>query len=383
MSYDSDMKSIAKSRRQFERRKRSETQAIDEEYERGIQIAQVGLRDRIENLSKLYTKEENERASEIIEARRRIYQLDHRLFQARLAAKREVEAFKKKCETRKSSLHNRIQDLLSGSREHEIAEKITDTENRLESHFRELVAHWDQKVAALQANHRLIFDQIQTETKTLQQLLDEEESTFTQLVDRVGVHASELEKETQNQIELIVNNDLKETQWKNVKHEQAKAALEACIDAARTLYQKRASELRSERIETLRKCLAGWNTSKVQRTNIDFAAEHPRLDNLIGKLVQRLQTVLSSRTFDFSSLRNNPGFNDRDRKLSKARELLNTVFRRHYEALKPSSERESPAARAPRNSARSESVNPAKGRATTSYDAFRSPYLVTPHLLTA
>ena len=69
---DHEISMIDKKMRKFKRSTKSSINEIDKEYEMKIQVLQIDLNNKIENLSKLYTKEENDRGCEIIEAIRKI-----------------------------------------------------------------------------------------------------------------------------------------------------------------------------------------------------------------------------------------------------------------------------------------------------------------------
>lgn len=70
--FQNDLSAVDKLKRQLQRRIETETRAIDDEFEMKIQVAQVNLQKAIENISKLYDDDENQRGREVIEAIRKV-----------------------------------------------------------------------------------------------------------------------------------------------------------------------------------------------------------------------------------------------------------------------------------------------------------------------
>jgi hypothetical protein len=124
IALSSEISGLAKAKRQFERRKKKETQNIDDEFEMNIQIEQVHLRNMIENLAKLYDKEENERGCQIIEAIRQVREAHNRTDDLLFRGRNELNALKQSFV--KSCSHHRIElgYIESGGKEKDLLQKI-------------------------------------------------------------------------------------------------------------------------------------------------------------------------------------------------------------------------------------------------------------------
>lgn len=126
-----EISSVDKKIRQFKRSVKSSIQNIDQEFEMKIQVLQIDLNDKIENLSKLFTKEENDRGCQIIEAIRKIRETENQKLNKTLFLKREKEKMIQYFNEQINEKKKEIQNLKNDSKEKEIKDKIKSLKSNL------------------------------------------------------------------------------------------------------------------------------------------------------------------------------------------------------------------------------------------------------------
>ncbi|OHT03003.1 hypothetical protein TRFO_29707 [Tritrichomonas foetus] len=106
--FESQTRTLAKLIRKFQRNKQSETSLINGDYEMKIQVAQVQLKEKLENLSKIYDPDENQRGCDIIEAFRKVREVRFTMNDAIVQIKKEHELAKKELSKKCQNLTEKI-----------------------------------------------------------------------------------------------------------------------------------------------------------------------------------------------------------------------------------------------------------------------------------
>lgn len=119
-----EISNCEKTIRQIQRKIKTETQAIDDEYEMKIQVEQVKLNNAIENISKLYEKDENLRGVEYVEAVRKLRDIQNRSVDLQLKKKHEIEDENKSFLNEKEKIENEITFLKNETKMKELKEKL-------------------------------------------------------------------------------------------------------------------------------------------------------------------------------------------------------------------------------------------------------------------
>lgn len=125
-AFDSEILNLDKTLRQIQRSIKSETQKIDEEYEIKIQIVQVDLEHKIENLSKLFTEDENRRATEIIESIRMINDVKNRIFDMHIKRKNDQKTNLDTKNKTLADMKDKINDYQNHITENKLKNKIDE-----------------------------------------------------------------------------------------------------------------------------------------------------------------------------------------------------------------------------------------------------------------
>jgi hypothetical protein len=165
-----ELSKIEKAKRQLERRKKTETLAIDEDYERRIQVEQVNLRNAMDNLAKLYDPDENERGCDIIEAFRKVRETQNQTTDLVFRKGRDLDLMKRSWRETCKDLKQRSTELASGAREHGTEARIdhlrADTDARIDAvhqHSIQRLATLHTEMEAESAQHTTVLANLQTE----------------------------------------------------------------------------------------------------------------------------------------------------------------------------------------------------------------------------
>lgn len=146
-----------KSVRQFRRSTKTENEAINKEYEMKIQFEQVSLSDKIERLSSLYSQEENQRGTEIIEAIRKIRNVENRYEEL---IENEIKSIKKY----KEQLSNEIEMLKTKISHYKDEKEIKELENKINDKRKDLIVQLhtlkEKHIAKVEAMNKSIEDKI-------------------------------------------------------------------------------------------------------------------------------------------------------------------------------------------------------------------------------
>jgi hypothetical protein len=141
---------IDKNKRRMERQCKSESQAIDDEYERNIAVEQVQLREKIENIAKHYSAEENHRGCGIIEAVRKVQDAEQRRITLRIAETHKHNEWRKNNSRELNSLKAMIEKVKNGCAELELQTRISESVATREAAVTDLAAKFnDQRQAIL------------------------------------------------------------------------------------------------------------------------------------------------------------------------------------------------------------------------------------------
>ena len=124
---DSEIAHLEKLKRQLERKKKTESQSIDEEYERKIQVEQVHLREKVDNIAKLFDAEENKRGIEIIEAIRKVKETNNHTDDFLNRKRHELQSLVAEYDKTIDDLRKEINMYNGDQKEEELAKAIEKT----------------------------------------------------------------------------------------------------------------------------------------------------------------------------------------------------------------------------------------------------------------
>jgi hypothetical protein len=282
---------IEKAQREFERRKKTETIAIDQNYEMEIQIEQVKVSNSMDNIAKLYDAEENQRGCEIVEVIRKVRQTHNGLGDLLMRKQRELAAAG--METLRTDLMNKIATLRAHTRESNLQAAILAVEEKRNASTAHIEAVVGAKISATR-------DEINQYRKTHQQTLEALQAAILSDNEQFKSHAAQVQAE-KAQIAQQVQDEMAPV---DAEFDRVKDKLDKEHFAAVASIQKRIEAAARQRDEIGQKCAS------------DQAAE--RAEGRVD-LTKRAETNgnLNAQTFAAAALQNDE-LSDRITDMSKA-----------------------------------------------------------------
>jgi hypothetical protein len=357
-----DVIAVAKQTRQFARRKKSEHQAINDEYERDIAIAQVQLRQKIENLSKLYTEDENHRGREIIEAVRKVKDMEHRRLDSLLNEKHRHEESCRQSARECKAIADEIGRVRAGTRE-----------AALEAQIIEVQTHHHTALAALQQT----FD---VRGKAIQAMIEKKEAEFAnvQVEDSHGPETLPESNENAASVTAWETEFDGDVDKGKRRHEALVDHIRAEIAAARSAQEQLRSAQTQARTE-LSIRLAQERLTKLADVRLSARASTERrgceIDSAIIRTMEKLRSVRCAFFFPTMRLQESRIIERHHQTLSGLNTRLRMAFETHCRSLAGASASAPPKAM---NSARRPSKNSV--RSGVCIDGKRLPLLVMPQM---
>jgi hypothetical protein len=202
-SVSAEITALEKAKRLLERRKKTEEQAIDEDYERKIQIEQVQIQHNIENLSKIYTPDENQRAQDIIEAARKVTEVLNQMNNKIMRDRRKRNSALRHAQTTCSDLRNNIRAISTGTREAELENQIHVTETSSAHRFMNFKAETREIITSLNTQ---IDEQQKLDSKLLQEIetmTPNDLIVHSQTTNKIHAEAVQNQSDRQNEKDQI------------------------------------------------------------------------------------------------------------------------------------------------------------------------------------
>lgn len=287
--YQNEIANCQKAKRQFERQTKVEEQKLNEEYEMKIQIAQVNLNNAIENISKLYETDENQRGCAVIEAIRRVRDVKNRVKEYKITKEHEKINFKREQEKEKSILTEKINDIKCLDKQEELNEKMKDIKEKSDAIIEDINNRLTSEKARINSKIQLSKNKSDIELNEIKVKKNIEEESFTNKKIEFQNQKKKLEIERDNQINNIdeeFNQKLEEI--KN-EHQSSVDKLKTRIESARKTQQDIIDKQNSE-IEKAKN--NNWDELKRKQTDNDqrkenmFSSDKQRIENLTEKIDQ-------------------------------------------------------------------------------------------------
>ena len=296
-------KTTDKAIRAFQRSIKSETHNILSEFEIKINVEQVKLKEKIDNLSTLYTKEENQRGCEIIDHIRKVQQTKNRTRDLIIKQEREIEVLKQTYRNEEKKLRDEINTLKTGKAEEnflkDMARQQVERNNEIENREKSL----DQKAEALKDLMKKEEENISSQKDRINKLWKEENELFEKSVKEIEESKSKIADEYKVKKEEISNEIEKKKEEMRKDYEiqvhKLKNRIE-CIkqqneDAIKTIQndclQKKA-ELMKESDNKWKDIETNLNSYKQKLTSWDENTSLKQLDDRVMELDQRFISIL-------------------------------------------------------------------------------------------
>ena len=217
----SEISHLEKTKRQLERRKKTEAQNIDEEYERKIQVEQVNLRQKVDNIAKIYDAEENKRGMDIIEAIRKVKETNNHTDDFLMRKKHELQTLIHNYDKTIEDLNSQIAQYKANAKEEEIKAKIASTETEMEQALETLEAKKQDQCNKVKESIQKQRDDDKKRLEDIQRQREENEREFEkqlQLIEeeKKKIDAAREKEEAEHQKEFDEKKDKSDKEHKVV-----------------------------------------------------------------------------------------------------------------------------------------------------------------------
>jgi hypothetical protein len=319
-----ELSRLAKAKRQFERRKKTEKQKIDSDFEMKIQVQQVNLKSAIENIARLYDEDENDRGCQIIEAIRQVRETHNRTHDLLLQGRSELNAMKQSSDSSSADYRAAISHIGSGGNARDLLQRIERQKSVTEMQLLDLEARMNgvqesigQTLAQQKsANQNIVLDiqsiisADQTKYETQCRIIQEEKSdviTHERMeIDRI-THESEQKKERS------VRNHSTDMQRHQQRIESAikqrdEVAAQLTATAQHRVYRDEAKVRTNQMAPLGTEMIAhilSLSRSDVSGRNPPLR-EHRKMETLVSQIRSLDTMIQSSFEYAFSAIRDGP-----------------------------------------------------------------------------
>lgn len=308
----SEISRLEKAKRQLERRKKTEAQNIDEEYERKIQVEQVNLRQKVDNIAKIYDAEENKRGMDIIEAIRKVKETNNHTEDFLMRKRHELQTLVHGYDKTIEELNAQISQYQANGKEQEIKDKINATETEMKQALEALETKKEEQCNAIKAS---IQKQQETDRKRLEDIQRQREENAREYERQLLLIEEERKKvdETQAQEEAGYQKEFDEKKEKSDKeHKGAVTRMQMRLNSAIQLKDEMSQKYESER-EKQKKA----NQEEIERRISENADSNANIFSHAKKTSEQLSdriTELSKRQTEVELKMIDPCSREADRK---------------------------------------------------------------------
>lgn len=287
--FEKQIQTIEKLKRKILRNINTETTSINSEYELKIQVAQVTLKEKLENLSKIYDPDENQRGCDIIEAFRHIQDVRHETSDEAIQLRRACENMKEEQKKKKNQLREKIKWFSTIKPElmkrYEIARKRADTE------IPELEKVLAQEILPLQSLITELNAKFNSEMKVINEESSIQTSNFEKEVSKIEEEKKIIKQKMTEQLSQIDNNHSKVLSKIRKDHSETVFILKSKIEEAKKKKDALMIEYKQKRnAEFVSFCSQLKNNISLTQKNIrcSFESENTRLDSLVNEKIKRM-----------------------------------------------------------------------------------------------
>jgi hypothetical protein len=287
--FAAEMNQLEKGKRFFERQRKAEVQAIDETYERNIQIEQVRVQHALENLTKLYNEDENARGREILETARKVSDVLNQTTHQLARGRHELDSFLRQTQVLRTQIH----ELSTARMEIEIAAQIQGS--KMDS-VRKKGQIEMLRLDNVQALAKQMPEQNAIDSEAIRALQTVEASALAAHAEKMDVYRAEclkIRSDLQNEIGRLQAEFDKRRAKSTTEHNSAVEHIKRKIDMAKRqkydLLAKVAAETAGQRQQQTAELAARVQENTRKDTEL-FSEERVKSDQLSDQIAQ-----LSSR----------------------------------------------------------------------------------------
>lgn len=262
---DQQIMNLDKSIRQFQRSVKTETQKIDEDYEIQIQIKQVDLNNKIENISKLYTKEENQRGIEIIEEIRRIKDSRNLMLNQTIKKTHDKEDMINNQKKRTLEMKAKIEEFRTNHREDELKGEIEKLSKNKQKIVFNLEKNRIESISKIKKEIESNKEKINKKIESIDKLISSEKKQIDNDIEHFNLQKLQMQTETKGKIDEIDQEYENKLEKIRLDHQKEIKSIQNRIKSAQKTHDDYLENSNKEKDELIQKLS---NEAKIKKDEL-------------------------------------------------------------------------------------------------------------------
>lgn len=301
--FQNDLSAVDKSKRQLQRRIETETRKIDDEYEMKIQVAQVNLSKAIENISKLFDADENQRGREVIEAIRKVREKRNKNSDMISRKNKELEDLKQQNKIEINELNEKLNKIQAGDREFQLKKEIENYENKTNEMLNEIETEKSTKIQVINDSISKLTTEHEKNKKKIESQIKQNEKEFLEKSHQIEAEIkaaerfkderiSKLQEEFAQKEEELAKKHASECEKMRKRIETAKSRIDDFEKESKDNYSKQTDSWQKNAEDKQKEI---WNQINAEMNEINDRNE--KLENEISGLWEK-QSEIEKRMID-------------------------------------------------------------------------------------
>jgi hypothetical protein len=291
-----EIATVDKAKRQFARRKKTEAQAIDGDFELQIDAQQVTLRQAIDSIAKLYTSDENERGRNVIESVRKVREIQNHIADFLTRKRHELDFMTQLHEGTSRELKQKIQGLEACEREKEIENEIAGARGQFAGQLQEIEKRMKAKTEHVLQKMSDENARIEGQIQALENEMATQNSQFSDQVVGIQDELQKVKNDTRAEMGRIEAEFDAQRERMNREHELAVEKMNKRIAITKEQMKELLTQFNAEKASQIQK-----NWDELERRSQDFSERNSALyadHRAHNKSMNRTISELSQKEFD-------------------------------------------------------------------------------------
>lgn len=290
--FTSEVNLLEKQYRKFARRRKAEMQQISDDYEMKVQVEQVVLKNKIENIAKLYSADENARGKELIEAIRKVREVENLKIDAIANNRRERQQMKKEHQAVMDRLNEEIAQYKENKREKKLKAEVTALKDRIATSTRQITEKYNSLVVAVKQEIAQFQERRKVRERELAKAQEQEQKDYEEKLKEIKAQRKEvLEKKEQEKKQIQSEFDKDMTSLRT-KHQKAVESLKNRIKSAKDVNAEYLAKSREERERVLANFVKR-DTEECSEASKKASAEFVKIRTDIAETVKQKRSKVS------------------------------------------------------------------------------------------
>lgn len=292
LKYDNQqILAIEKGIRQYQRYIKSSIDKIDEDYEMKIQVLQIDLNNKIENLAKLFTNEENSRGCDIIEAIRKIKTIQNQQLSKSLQLQGDKQKVITALEAKTNNLKKIIKDYQNSTYENSLKQKYQNMLLSLTQMKKEENEQTEKQALQIRLKITNVSSDISKQIDDLLSGIQIEELDYANKKREYEMSLQKLSSQCEIEIAKIKCDFEQQVKVIRTNHDKTIQALKRRIEFAKKIQREECNKWEKEReshISEYNKKVECWKTELLTK-EIKFSNEEASFLQKIEKMIENCE----------------------------------------------------------------------------------------------